>query len=89
MKVTFVANFMNHHQLPFGNEMQKLTDDEFTFVAFEPLPLEQNRLGYEDMNALPFIIRTYEGESEYKRALEKILNDDMVIFGSCPNSILA
>ncbi|MBD8946393.1 MAG: glycosyltransferase [Clostridiales bacterium] len=89
MKVTFVANFMNHHQLPFGNEMQQLTDDEFTFVAFEPLPLEQNRLGYEDMNALPFIIRTYEGESEYKRALEKILNDDMVIFGSCPNSVVA
>lgn len=89
MKVTFVANFMNHHQLPFCNEMQKLTDGEFTFVAFEPLAHECKQLGYEDMNALPFVIRAYENEKEYNRALEKILNDDMVIFGTCPDEVVA
>ncbi|MBR5500052.1 MAG: hypothetical protein IKV74_00835, partial [Clostridia bacterium] len=89
MKVTFVANFMNHHQLPFCWEMQKLTNDNFTFVAFEPLAVEQRDLGYADMNMEPFVIRAYENETEYRKSLEKILNDDIVIFGSCPNNVVA
>lgn len=89
MKVTFVANFMNHHQLPFSLEMQRLTDGGYTFVAFDPLAEEQRNLGYYDMNALPFIIRAYENEAEYNRAMDVILNDDMVIFGSCPDEVVA
>lgn len=89
MKVTFVANFMNHHQLPFSLEMQRLTDGGYTFVAFDPLAEEQRNLGYYDMNALPFVIRAYENDAEYNRAMDVILNDDMVIFGSCPDEVVA
>lgn len=88
MRITFVSNFMNHHQLPFCLEMQRLTDGNFTFVAFEPLAKEQGLLGYADMNSLPFIIRAYENEEEKQNALYKVLNDDVVIFGPCPNEIV-
>jgi len=89
MTVTFVANFMNHHQLPFSEEMIKLTDGGYTFLATSPLYEEQASLGYEDMNQRPFVIRLYENEAEYNKGMEKIKNDDMVIFGSCPNEYIS
>lgn len=85
MKVTFVANFMNHHQLPFSEKMLELTEGEYCFVAHSPIYAEQRSLGYEDMNMLPFVIRAYESPELKERAIERILNDDMVIFGGCPN----
>lgn len=88
MTVTFVTNFLNHHQLPFCLEMQKLTGGNFTFVAFEPLANEQMALGYENMNELPFVIRAYESDAEYQKAREQILNADVAIFGSCPENVI-
>ena len=88
MKVTFVANFMNHHQLPFSFKMAELTDEQYTFVAMEPLAEEQRHIGYEDMNGLPFVIKAYESNEMYRKGLEHVLRDDMVIFGSCPDSLL-
>lgn len=85
MRVTFVANFMNHHQLPFSEKMLEMTGGEYCFVAHSPIYAGQISLGYEDMNMLPFVIRAYDGPESYERALERILNDDMVIFGGCPN----
>lgn len=88
MKVTFVANFMNHHQLPFSERMKELTNNNYTFIALEPIPTEQLKLGYEDMNNYDFVIKAYENKQLYEKAIQKILNDDVVIFGSCPNKLI-
>lgn len=88
MKITFVANYMNHHQLPFSLKMRELTNNNYTYIAMEPLAEERSKLGYEDLNMLEFIIRPYEGKKQYERAVRKILEDDMVIFGSCPDTLL-
>lgn len=76
---------MNHHQLPFSKKMLELTEGEYCFIAHSPIYAGQISLGYEDMNMLPFVIRSYENENAYKCAMEKIINDDMVIFGGCPD----
>ena len=88
MKITFVANFMNHHQLPFSLKMMELTKNKYTYVAMEPLAEEQEKLGYQNLNLLDFIIRPYEGKEQYDRAKERIIHDDMVIFGSCPDELV-
>ncbi len=88
MKITFVANPMNHHQLPFCQKMIELTRGQFTYVSVEPLSEEQSKLGYANLNMLDFIIRYYENDEQKQRAMNHILNDDMVIFGSCPDSLL-
>lgn len=88
MKISFVANFMNHHQLPFSQNMINAIGENYTFIALEPVAEEQLKLGYEDLNQLPFVIKAYENNDLYNKALEKINNDDMVIFGSCPNSLI-
>lgn len=88
MKVTFVANPMNHHQLPFCRKMIELTNGQFTYISVEPLSEEQSKLGYANLNMLDFIIRYYEDDVQKNEAMKHILEDDMVIFGSCPDSFL-
>lgn len=88
MTVTFVSNFMNHHQLPFSEEMLRLTGGGYTAVVTKPAPEARLKLGYADMNKLPFVMRAYDSEESYRACLDKILNDDMVIFGSCPDEFV-
>lgn len=35
VKITFVSNFLNHHQLPFCEAMVRLCEGRFIFVATE------------------------------------------------------
>lgn len=88
MKVSFVANFMNHHQLPFSQKMIELTNGNYCFIACTPLPKERIDCGYSEMNELPFVIKMYEKGLEANAAIEHIKNDDYVIFGSCPNELI-
>ena len=80
MKLTFYSNFLNHHQLPFCIEMEKILKDNFKFVATEKIPIERTKMGYEDMNKkYNFVVRSYENEEEaYRLGLES----DIVIIGS-------
>lgn len=86
MKITFFSNFLNHHQLPFCQEMIKLHGDDFKFVATEEIPKERIKLGYEDMNnKYDFVIKSYENEKEaYGLADES----DVVIIGSAPTKYI-
>ena len=82
MKVVFISNFMNHHQLPFSREMKKLIGDNYHFIATEPIEQERLDFGYEDMNhKYDFIVCTYDGE-EQKELAKKLIDDaDIVIQG--------
>lgn len=83
MKIVFASNFMNHHQLEISKEFKDRA--EYTFVATEPIPSDRLAFGYKDMNSeYDFIIRSYDSDNEYQRALEEINSADVVIFGSAP-----
>lgn len=82
MKITFFSNFLNHHQLPFCREIYKLCDGDFRFVACAPINSERLSLGYEDMNAMPFVIRAYEGGEQLSEAIKRCMESDVVIHGS-------
>lgn len=82
LKVVFVSNFMNHHQLPIALEMYERY--EYAFIATEPIAQEQLNMKYEDMNKkYDFILRSYE-DGQYEKALDIINDANVVIFGSCP-----
>lgn len=86
MTITFFSNYMNHHQLPFCNEMIKLIGDDFKFVATKKIDQDRLALGYEDMNKMyPFIIRSYENET---LASDLALNSDVVIIGNAPDKFI-
>lgn len=89
MKITYVSNFMNHHQLPFSAGLLGQDDVEYTFIALEPIPQERLDMGYEDMNhKYPFVLCAYDSEEKMHQA-EKLIDDaDVAIYGSCPDSLI-
>lgn len=85
MKITFFSNFLNHHQLPLCMEFLKLTNNNFTFVATEPIPEDRLKLGYHDMNKkYDFVLTTYDDVSNEVKAMDLALNSDVIIIGSAP-----
>ena len=85
MKIVFLSNFMNHHQLPLCEALHRLTGGDFTFVATTPVPQERLDFGYADMNqTCPFVLRAYQGEREKRKALALAKEADVVIHGSAP-----
>ncbi len=84
MKITFISNYLNHHQLPFCLEMKKIKDVEFNFIATEKISEVRLKLGYEDMNSkYDFVIEAYK-EDEKQKALNIAEDSDVVIIGSAP-----
>lgn len=79
MKVTFVSNYINHHQLPFCEAMYRQLGDGYRFVQTQPMEEERVRMGWgADFAALPYLRLFYEQEQEC-RAL--IADSDVVLFG--------
>ena len=86
MKITFFSNFLNHHQLPFCQEMIKILGKDFTFVATEQVPEERIKLGYKNMNEnYDFVVCSYKDE---KKALQLGIESDIVIIGSAPDKYI-
>lgn len=85
VKVAFISNYLNHHQLPFCLEMSAKEDVEYYFIATEKISRRRINLGYEDMNSkYDFVIETYQGKEEEKKAQDIINTSDFVIIGSAP-----
>lgn len=86
MKITFYSNFMNHHQLPLCVALERLTGGQFTFVATTPLPEEQQKIGYHDMNKqYSFVLTTYDSAENAQLAQVLAVQSDVVIIGSAPD----
>lgn len=79
MRLTFVSNYINHHQIPVSNELYRLLGDEYAFIQTEPIEEERLQMGWQDMSgSLPYLKLFYE-KPEYCKKL--ILDSDVVVFG--------
>lgn len=80
MVITFVSNYINHHQIPFCDAMSSLFEDvEFHFVQAMPMEEKRINMGWAvDPKDYPYVSLFYEDE---KYCEELILNSDVVIFG--------
>lgn len=90
MKVAFFSNFLNHHQLPFCQEMITLLgSNNFVFVANGSSNPNCIALGYDEMNyKFPFVLRAYESEKEQARAIEIAKTYDVAIIGAFSDAFL-
>lgn len=79
MQVTFVSNYINHHQIPVSNELYAQLGDKYHFVQTEPMEEERVKMGWGDeVKELPYLLCYYEKPEECKKL---ILQSDVVIFG--------
>ena len=81
IRVTFISNFISHHQRPFCDAMYAREDVDFTFVAQKPLSQTRKDMGWVEAAALPYEIRAYESEAAHARAREAVRRSDVAIFG--------
>lgn len=79
MKLTFVSNYINHHQIPVSNELYRILGNDYTFIQTEPIEAERLQMGWQDESGkLPYL-RLFYDEPEYCEKL--IMDSDAVVFG--------
>lgn len=83
MKIVFVSNFLNHHQIAFCDALKKRCN-EFYFIATQDI----ENIGYQKAVNAEYVVKYYSVE-ERKKAEELIISADAVIFGACPNELIA
>lgn len=79
MTITFVSNYINHHQIPFSNALYERIGDAYCFIQTMPMEEERVSMGWSvDMKTLPYVRCLYQDEYE---CLKKIAESDVVLFG--------
>lgn len=78
MKVTFVSNYINHHQIPVSNVLYEHLGAEYTFIQTEPMEEERIKLGWNPEEVPEYVKYAYE-EPELCRQL--IMDSDVIIWG--------
>lgn len=78
LKIIFVSNYINHHQIPFCNAMCEQTGGSFRFIQTEPMEEERVKMGWQ-REQLPAYVKCFYEEPEVCRRL--ILESGVVLFG--------
>ncbi len=79
MTITFVSNYINHHQIPFSNACYRELGEGYHFIQTEPMEAERVAMGWgEGLEGLPYVKCFYE---EPKACRELLLNSDIAVFG--------
>ena len=61
MTVTFISNYINHHQIPFSNACYRLLGEDFHFIQTEPMEAERLSMGWSSAGeSLPYVSLLYE-----------------------------
>lgn len=89
MKVCFISNYLNHHQLPFALAMQHLAKGGYAYISTKPISQARLDLGYQDLDhSYPFVIPAYDGPEQKAKAMQLAYESDIVILGSAPDEYL-
>ena len=79
MKITFVSNYINHHQAPLCSALFSVLGDDFTFIETEQMTQERTDLGWTQDAEMLAYCRNWERE---RRFCEKLfLTSDVVLLG--------
>lgn len=80
MKITFITNYLTHHQLPFTEEMFRRLGSDFVFIATNHMGEERIRMGWtiEDQNRYPYV-RFYDDDMQVCEKL--VMDSDVLICG--------
>lgn len=79
MKLTFVSNYINHHQIPLADRLFEALGEDYRFIQTMPMEKERVAMGWgADLENLPYAKCFYEEEETCRKL---ILESDIVIFG--------
>lgn len=89
MKIAFISNFLNDHQLPFCTAMiNKIGVDNFRFIATTRMDADRVEMSFRDMNEeYPFVIKAYDPNFE-DEAYSVAYEYDVIIIGSASDKYI-
>lgn len=87
-KITFLSNYMTHHQLPFCNEMYRILQQDFHFIATGEFDDWRKEQGWSAYDNLPYVIKVNESEKALRSAMKLSFDSDVVICGASPELYL-
>lgn len=86
MTITFISNYINHHQIPFSNACYELLKEDYHFIQTQPMEEERLSMGWnQEGEKLPYVHCLYE-EEELCRKL--IMESDVLLAGWTGNEEL-
>lgn len=72
MTVTFISNYINHHQIPFSNACHRLLGEDFHFIQTEPMEAERLSMGWSSAGeSLPYVSLLYEEEEKCRKLIRE------------------
>lgn len=79
MKITMISNYINHHQIPFSDELYDKIGDDYCFIQTEPMEEERVKMGWGlDASKIPYVKFLYLDEEACR---EKIRTCDILLVG--------
>ncbi len=79
MTLTFISNYINHHQIPFCNACYEVLGEDFCFIQTQPMEQERIDMGWDaEAKKLPYVRCLYEEEGACK---ERVSNCDVLLAG--------
>ena len=89
MKIIFVSNYINHHQIPFCEAMIKRigNENEFYFIQTEEMEADRRDMGWG--GSLPdYVITAYGSYENAEKCRRLIADSEVVIFGGARDDSL-
>ena len=80
MRIVFVSNYFNHHQVAICDELYQLSDGHFLFVETEEMSDMRKKLGYSVLER-PYIMRVWADPEMKTKALDHCAKADVLIAG--------
>ncbi len=78
IKFVFVSNYLNHHQIPFCDAMNRILRGSFAFIQTEPMEEERLRMGWDSRTARDYRKLYYEEPEDCQKLIEEA---EVVLFG--------
>lgn len=84
MKIVFISNFINHHQVHVADELYKIVGDGYKFIETEPMPESFVKSGYPDYSGRSYVVKAYLSPENMQCAKKYAYDADVVVIGSAP-----
>lgn len=78
IKMVFVSNYINHHQIPLCRALYRCMNGSFAFLQTEPMEEERVQMGWNGQVEETYLKRYYEEPEECARL---VLEAEVVLFG--------
>ncbi|GFI45249.1 D-inositol 3-phosphate glycosyltransferase [Lachnospiraceae bacterium] len=72
MTVTFISNYINHHQIPFSDACSRLLGEEYHFIQTQPMEKERLEMGWSSQGeGLAYVHCLYQEEEKCRRLVRE------------------